>query len=121
MKKAPVQFSSATANPELPSVTDIMPDDLMKRAGEVHIIDVRQPDEYTGELGHIAGSRLIVLDTLPENIESLPKDEPIVFVCLSGGRSARAAGFAQANGFSHVFNMKGGMRLWNQLGLATEV
>ncbi|MES2855232.1 MAG: rhodanese-like domain-containing protein [Bdellovibrionota bacterium] len=116
MKKTPVSFASQTENPNIPGVMDVSPDELAKIVAAVHVIDVRRPEEYTGELGHISGSKLIVLDSLPQNIDSLPKDEPIVFVCKSGGRSAQATAFASQNGFKHVVNMKGGMLLWNQLG-----
>lgn len=120
MKKAPVNFSTAVSNPDLDGVQDISAEELAKHRGEVHIVDVRQPDEYTGELGHIPGSKLIVLDTLPEHIADLPKDETIVFVCRSGARSARAAAFAHEHGFQNVFNMQGGMMRWNQLGIEVE-
>lgn len=119
-KKAPVKFETETSHPELPVLKEIAPEELAKRVSDVHIIDVRRPDEYTGELGHIAGSRLLVLQTLPEHIDELPKDEPIVFVCRSGMRSAQATAFAIEHGFQHVYNMKGGMIRWNDLGLPVE-
>jgi rhodanese-related sulfurtransferase len=120
VKKTPISFDTATANPNAPQVEDVDPSELAKKTALVHIVDVRGPDEFTGELGHIAGAKLIVLDTLPEHIDDLPKDEPIVFICKSGGRSARATAFAKDAGFEHVFNMKGGMLAWNSLGLPTE-
>ena len=120
MKKAAVQFKSATQNPENPEVKDVEVMELSKMANAVHLIDVRRPEEFTGELGHIAGAQLMVLDTLPERIRELPKDEPIVFVCRSGARSGRATAFALDQGFQHVYNMKGGMLNWNQQGLPIE-
>ena len=120
MGKSPISFSSVSDNPDLPGIVDVTPNELLEKAERVHIIDVRRTDEFTDNLGHIAGARLIVLDTLPDHIETLPKDEPIVFVCRSGGRSARATAFAKDQGFQHVFNMKGGMLLWNSQGLPVE-
>lgn len=120
MAKAPVTFSSAKPNPHASMVTDISAEELSQKLSTVHLVDVRRPDEYTGELGHIAGTQLMTLDTIPEHIESLPKDEPVVFVCRSGGRSAQASAYALQNGFKHVFNMQGGMLKWNELGLPTE-
>lgn len=119
-KKSDVTFTSRQANPDFNGVFDVDPDEVSKLLGHVHLIDVRQPGEFTGELGHVPGSQLMVLDTVPERIETLPKDEPIVFICKSGGRSARATAFAQQLGFSQVYNMGGGMLLWNHLGLKTE-
>lgn len=120
MKKSSVTFTSSKPNPSLSIVTDISAAELSEKKTSVHLIDVRRPDEYTGELGHIEGTQLIVLDTLPEHLESLPKDEPIVFVCRSGARSAQATAFALQNGFDQVFNMQGGMLKWNELGLPIE-
>lgn len=120
MKKSPVSFQNTTTNPDWPSVRDVDTQELSRMTSAVHLIDVRRPDEYTGELGHIAGAKLLVLDDLPARISELPKDEPIVFVCRSGGRSGRAAAFAHEQGFEHVYNMKGGMLLWNEQGLPVE-
>ena len=120
MAKSPVQFTTATENPDIPGITDIAPQELSEKATSVHMVDVRRADEFTGELGHIGGAKHLVLDTLPETLDTLPKNEPIVFVCRSGGRSARATALAIEHGFTQVFNMKGGMLLWNSLGLPVE-
>lgn len=120
MASQTVQFTSKKPNPENPGVEDIDPKELWEKRDKVVIVDVRRPDEYTGELGHIAGSQLMVLDTLPERLQELPKDKTVVFVCRSGGRSGRAASFAKAEGMDTVFNMKGGMLLWNELKLQVE-
>lgn len=115
-----VDFSSKQASPDSPGIHDIDPKELWEKRDQVCIVDVRRPDEFTGELGHIPGARLIVLDTLEVRLSEIPKDQTVVFVCRSGGRSGRATAFAKANGLDHVFNMKGGMLLWNQLGLKVE-
>lgn len=119
MKKT-LKFASGQPNPDFPGVSDIQPDELSQHLNQVHLIDVREPSEFTGELGHIPGAKLLVLSTLPDKIETLPKDETIVFICRSGGRSARAAAFAKENGFNDVHNMKGGMLFWNALQLPVE-
>lgn len=119
-----MEFTSKTPNPSFGDVMDIDPKEVQKTAAtsssSVELIDVRRPDEYTGELGHIPGAKLLTLDQLPEKIETLPKNKTIVFVCRSGGRSAQASAFALENGFTDVYNMKGGMLLWNEYGLKTE-
>lgn len=126
--KVPVQFKSAHPHPSIPGVTDIDAtefNDIMAKipdvlTDQVALIDVRGMDEYKGDLGHIPGAKLIVLDTLPARLFELPKDRPIVFVCRSGGRSARASALAKQNGFDQVFNLQGGMLLWNELKFRTE-
>ncbi len=118
--KTLVEFKSSQKNPEMPQVRDISPEELLEKRGQVRIIDVRRNDEFIGELGHIPGATLLVLDTLPSHIAEVPKDETVVFVCRSGGRSARATAFALDSGYQHVYNMKGGMIRWNELGFETE-
>ena len=116
-----IAFTSRTGNPDFDGVFDVSPEDVASaKASDIVLIDVREPSEFVGELGHIRDSELIVLHTLPEHLDRLPQDKTIVFICKSGGRSARAAAFAQANGFNQVYNMKGGMILWNSKGLPVE-
>lgn len=107
-------------NPHFPGVLDVSPTEVQEKKTSIRIIDVRQPEEYVGELGHIPGSELMVLGTLPDMLTALSRSEDIVFVCRSGGRSAQAVTYAQGLGFQSVYNMKGGMMLWNDLRLPTE-
>lgn len=118
-KKGPVEFTTAEENQSVMGVLDISPDEFNKKMQNVLAIDVRRHDEYVGELGHIPGARLITLDVLGEGLEEFSKDTPIVFICRSGARSARAAAIAQGKGFKYVHNLKGGMILWNELKLET--
>lgn len=90
------------------------------RISELRVVDVRRPEEFRDELGHIEGASLSTLDVDLENY--LDTQDPALtylFVCRSGGRSARGARIAQAKGFSQIFNLKGGMLEWNHLGLPT--
>lgn len=114
------EFKTKIKNNDVPGVFDVTPQEVQQNSSQLLLVDVRRPDEYTGELGHIPGTQLIVLDTLPQHIENLPKDKTIVFVCRSGARSARATAFAHECGLPEVYNMKGGMILWNELKLETE-
>lgn len=115
-----MEFKSKENNPNLEEVFDVDPKEVCDNQDQLALIDVRRPDEFTGELGHIPGARLVTLDTLQANIQSLPKNKTIVFVCRSGARSANAASLAIAHGFNDVYNMKGGMILWNEYGLDVE-
>lgn len=122
--QAGVQFSSKEENLHYNGVIDIDPTELAQKISdmpsELIVVDVRQKEEYNGELGRIPGSKLHVLDQLPNSIKQLPKDKTIVFVCRSGGRSARATDFAMGLGYKNVYNLKGGMLLWNELKLPIE-
>ncbi|MFT7626356.1 MAG: sulfur dioxygenase [Myxococcota bacterium] len=77
------------------------------------VIDVRGADEFNGELGHIADAQLIPLDTLEQSLPDLDRQRPLLVVCRSGKRSARAAARLADHGFAAVFNLDGGMQAWN--------
>jgi sulfur dioxygenase len=93
-------------------VWEIDPHGLEEHAPEVQILDVREPDEFTGPLGHIAGAILIPLGELAGRAGELSRDRPIVAVCRAGSRSAQALSILQQNGFTNVANLTGGMLRW---------
>lgn len=86
------------------------------------ILDVREPEEYTGELGHIQGSILIPLKDLTSRAEELEKykDRHVIAVCRAGVRSTTAAAILTGLGFEQVSNLKGGMLDWNNHNLPVE-
>lgn len=89
---------------------------------ETLFIDVRGQDEYSGELGHIPSAKL---KTLGEDLEDFKKslnvkNQKIVFICRSGGRSGKATKLYDESGFGNCHNMVGGMTRWNELGYEVE-
>src|SRR3954468_3725884 len=93
-------------------IWEVQPNWLEEHAREVQIIDVREPDEFNGPLGHIASSRLLPLGSLEEKLKDLEKMKPIVTVCRSGARSAQATVMLGKAGFDKVANLSGGMLRW---------
>jgi sulfur dioxygenase len=106
---APLHYSFA-------GVWEIDPHGLEEHARAVQILDVREPDEFTGPLGHIEGAMLIPLGELAERVGELAKDQPIVAVCRAGGRSAQATNILVQAGFKEVANLAGGMLRWRAEG-----
>jgi rhodanese-related sulfurtransferase len=86
----------------------------------VQIVDVREPEEFAGPLGHIRGAALIPLGALAGRAGELGHDRPIVAVCRSGGRSAQATVILREAGFNDVANLAGGMLRWRAEGHAVE-
>jgi rhodanese-related sulfurtransferase len=78
------------------------------------LIDVREPDEWAA--GHVQGARHIPLAQLGQRQRELPADRPIITVCRSGARSARAATLLAEQGLE-ASNLRGGMRAWAAAGL----
>jgi sulfur dioxygenase len=110
---APLRYSFA-------GVWEIDPHGLEEHAGAVQILDVREPTEFTGPLGHITGAVLIPLGELAERAGELARDRPIVALCRAGGRSAQATIILQQAGFKDVANLTGGMLRWRAEGYAVE-
>ena len=78
--------------------------------GRLTIVDVREPFEF--EIARIADSKLIPLAELPGRLDELRQDEEIILVCKSGGRSAHAAEFLRAAGFTNSYSLEGGIDAW---------
>ena len=88
-----------------------------RAAGDIQVIDVREPAEFSGGLGHIRGARLLPLAELAARSAEIDKARPVVTVCRSGARSAQATVLLQKSGFSQVANLAGGMLRWRAQAL----
>lgn len=86
------------------------------------LLDVREANEYRGELGHIAGSMLIPLRELANRVGELDahRGRPVIAICRSGVRSTTAAAMLYGLGFERVYNLKDGMVDWNDRKLPVE-
>lgn len=111
----PTLFERSTPNPA--GYRDIHPKHLAETATGARVVDVREPHELRGDLGHVAGVENVPLARMGEAAARFRKDEHIVLVCRSGRRSGRAAEALAAAGFSYVMNLEGGMVAWNEAGL----
>ena len=78
----------------------------------VQVLDVREPDEFNGALGHIPGAQLMPLAEVAARCDELDRSRPLVVVCRSGARSARAVAILSKAGFADVANLAGGMLRW---------
>lgn len=99
---------------------EIQPQWVEEHLKELQVVDVREPEEYRGPLGHIPGARLAPLGRLAEETGGLSRERPIVTVCRAGGRSAQATVILQRAGFSKVANLAGGMLRWRAQGLGVD-
>ena len=107
-------FGKAPASPSAPLWVE--PAELQCRlAGEGApiVVDVREPDEFDGPLGHIDGARNIPLAELSAHTHELGAEgRPLVMVCLTDKRSSQAAAELQAAGLSKIAVLRGGMKAW---------
>ncbi len=94
-------------------VPEIRVEELKQRldAGEnLFLLDVRDENEY--EISNIGG-QLIPLPELPKRINELDANLQIVTICKMGQRGVKAAQVLQNAGFSHVWNLTGGIHAWS--------
>lgn len=110
---APIEKSAA-------GVPEIAAEWVAAHPSAARVVDVRAPDEYDGDLGHVATAELVPLATLAEVAKDWDRDQPIITICRSGGRSARAASELAALGFRRVASMRGGMTAWCAARLPVE-
>jgi rhodanese-related sulfurtransferase len=101
-------------------IWELQPDWVAENPGRAQLLDVREPAEFTGSLGRIAGAKLIPLGFLLGSTEQLSKEKPIVVVCRSGARSAQATVMLKSAGFARVANLAGGMLRWRAQHLPVE-
>jgi rhodanese-related sulfurtransferase len=85
------------------------------------IVDVREPEEFAGELGHLPGARNLPLGELTDRIAELApfRAQTVVLVCRTQVRSAKAASRLKDAGFADIAVLSGGMERWNTLGFET--
>jgi len=76
------------------------------------ILDVRNKSEYV--TGHIRNAELIPLFELNTSLNQLNPADTILVYCGIGGRSASASQILASNGFTHIYNMLGGMTDWTR-------
>lgn len=97
---------------------EIEPHALEEVLQQVQVLDVREPSEFKGPLGHIEGAVLMPMASLAQQLGSLDRVRPLVTVCRSGARSAQAALMLNRAGLTAVANLAGGMLRWRAQGHA---
>lgn len=88
----------------------------------VLLLDVRTAEDYVGEQGHVAGSKLIPLEELEQRLDEIGGylEKPIVTICRTHNKSGKAAQLLAKHGFADVHVAKMGMTDWNKKNYPTE-
>lgn len=81
---------------------------------DIQLLDVREDDEWRA--GRVEGALHIPLGQLDRRVRELDQNRPVVTVCRSGGRAAKAAELLSGAGLSAQV-MDGGMAQWAKDGL----
>ncbi len=96
-------------------VEEILPAELAERlrsdGDRLFLLDVREDDER--EAARIEPSVHIPMGQVPRRLAEIPRDRTVVVYCHMGGRSAMVAGFLEAQGYTDVANLTGGIDDWS--------
>jgi rhodanese-related sulfurtransferase len=90
--------------------------EAMRQYGEPVVLDVREPAELAAASVRADGFKLLAIPMgeIPSRLGELPPDQPLACLCHHGARSMRVAAFLQAQGFSQVANIAGGIQAWSE-------
>ncbi|MGB5835102.1 MAG: rhodanese-like domain-containing protein [Thiohalocapsa sp.] len=87
--------------------------DLLRQSTQVDqplLLDVREPWEFG--ICHIDGSRLVPMRQISAALTEFEIDQPLVVICHHGIRSLQVAQYLEHQGFSQVYNLRGGVDGW---------
>ena len=83
----------------------------MRAEGTAHtLLDVREPDEVA--ICALSDSVEIPMQAVPQHLDELPRDQPLIVLCHHGMRSGMVADFLRQNGFDQARNLAGGIDEW---------
>lgn len=88
----------------------------LERRDDITVLDVRPAKDYTGELGHIAGSLNIPIDELPRRLAELElhRDRPLAVICRTNRMSGKAIELLREAGFKQTLLVDDGMVGWQR-------
>lgn len=85
--------------------------DMKDRGEDFQLIDVREDFEY--QMSNLEGENIPLGGILIE-ADKVSKDKPVVVMCRSGKRSAVAIHQLEAQGYTNLSNLQGGILAWQQ-------
>ena len=90
---------------EAKAMLDSQPDNTV-------VVDVRRDDEWV--TGHVSAAIHIPVDDLPGNMDQVPQDKKVLFICAAGVRSGLACEIAASMGYDHenLYNIEDGTPTW---------
>jgi rhodanese-related sulfurtransferase len=110
-------FAGPIALAEALAEIDVTTAAMQIQEQQIKVLDVRERSEFA--TGVIQGAVLIPLGQVEKRVAELDafKDQPMLVVCGSGGRSAEAIKVLNKYGFTQLTNIKGGMNAWRKAKL----
>ncbi len=89
---------------------------------EMLVLDVRTPEDFAGEQGHIGVAINIPVEELGTRLAEISdyQERPVMTVCRTDRKSAQAAQILAKNGFADVHVARMGMTAWIEQGYEIE-
>ncbi len=84
------------------------------------VVDICEPAEFAA--GHVTGAKNIPLGDFEARLPGVVKNKalPLILVCASGARSARAVAIAKKLGYEQAQSLNGGLKAWKDANLPLE-
>ena len=111
-KETPTDITSIKGEIELISPQQVY--NAIYKDRSIQLIDVRTPEEFKGN--HLKGAQNICVtsDDFKEKVKMLDKNKPVYVYCNRGGQSAQAAIALKELGFTKIYDLEGGILLWEE-------
>ena len=95
-----------------PPVNQMTVQELAKKmeSGEITLVDIRGEDDRARAF--VDGS-VVLSKEMMEQLENMPKDSEIAFLCHHGNASQGAAEYFRKQGFTRISNVAGGINAWS--------
>ncbi len=81
------------------------------------VLDVREDEEYAA--GHVPGAHHVPMSEVPNRLDELPRDRPVLVICQSGSRSRNVVEFLTSQGIE-ALNVAEGTGGWARRGWPLE-
>lgn len=81
---------------------------------DMQVVDLRGASEFKS--GHVEGADNVFVGTLPQHLNKISKDKPVVIYCQGGDRATIGYSLLVGNSFTNVKNYSASMNEWVSKG-----
>jgi rhodanese-related sulfurtransferase len=95
--------------------------EMMRDSPEMLVLDLRPPQEFNGDTGHIRRARNLPLERLPQRLLEIDpfREETVLVYCRADGCGEQGAAILAASSFASVVLLAGGIDSWIRHGFKT--